>query len=297
MNINNSLHTAGYVILPKKLTVPKQIIHECRTLFVRKKVKYIFNGTSTNGNDKKRYISSIDESSHIEKWLQKTHEQLVRTNLVTGCLFRNSSTVFASAAGCESQPAHCDYLKTHEFLSLLDKPPTFQPTDIKKGDSVLYTKDSNQYTVTVNQIHLDDYPNYYYTIQLPDGTEKQTIFQHLSTIPETENEKNIRRAKIPLIVLISIMDNTVIDVWENSINWMKMADNDIFNPPIQKKTITLQSGQICVLRGDLIHAGSAYADENFRIYSFYNNYNILPDENKVHLFGNQTEWEKEIRLA
>lgn len=297
MNTFNMLHTIGYVILPQKLIVPKQIVNDCAMLFNQKKITYIFNGLSSNENDKKRYMININESSHIHKWLRKTHELLVRHNLVTKCLFLNNYMVFASAAGCKSQPAHCDYFKSQEFLSLLDKSTTLQPNAINNGDCVMYKKETENHVVTIKHVHYDDYPNYYYTIQLPDGTEKQTTCQYLFVIPETEPEKVNRRAKIPLIVLISIMDNTTIDVWENSINWMKMTDNDTFNPPVQKKTITLQSGQICVLRGDLIHAGSAYTNDNYRIYRFYNNYSILPDENKVHLFGNQTDWEKEIRLA
>ena len=293
----NHLHKNGYVILPQKIHVPKHIIRECCSLFTRKKVIYTFNGISTSENDKKRYMSILDESSTIQKWMQKTHEMLVKHKLVTDNLFYDYSTLLACAAGCKSQPPHSDYVKSPEFVSLLDHQDAFQPHTIKKEDCVLYTKEPNPVAVTVKQIHLDDYPNYYYTIKLPDNTEKQTVFQYLSNLPETENEKYIRHTKIPLFVLTAIMDNTTIDVWENSINWMQMADNETFQPSVQKKTLTLQSGQICVFRSDLVHAGSAYSNENIRIYSFYNGYHILPDKNKVYMFGNNTEWEKEIASA
>lgn len=293
-NLVNRLHSSGYVILPQKISVPTPVIDDCRLLFAHKKVKYTFNGISPNANDKKRYMSNIDDTSHIQKWMKKTHDILAKHKLITNNLFYNSSIAFASAAGCMEQPPHCDYPKSPEFACLTDRRVKLQHDMIKRGDYVLYVKDANRIRVTINQIHLDDYPNYYYTIQLPDGTEKQTTFNYLEALPEPEHECNSRREKIPLIVLTAIMDNTKIDVWENSINWMQMNENDTFDPRIRKNTITLQTGQICVLRGDVIHAGSAYADENIRIYSFYNNYTILPDKNKVHVFGDQTVWEKEI---
>jgi hypothetical protein len=129
---------------------------------------------------------------------------------------------------------------------------------------------------------------------LPDGSERQTTIKYLAAIPESANDAISRRQKIPVVVLTAIMDNTCIDVWENSHNWMMLNDNQKFDPQIVKKTVSLKKGQICVLRGDTIHAGSAYAEENIRIYSFYDSYVVLPPKNKVYLIGNQTEWEKEF---
>ena len=177
---------------------------------------------------------------------------------------------------------------------MIDSPKSIVETAIKKGDSVLYTKDSQNTPVTIYQVHKDDYPNYYYTIMMPDGSERQTTFKYLAAIPEPEQHATTRRQKIPIMVLTAIMDNTCIDVWENSHNWMRLNDNQKFDTPVVKKTVNLKKGQICVLRGDVIHAGSAYAEENIRIYSFYDSYVVLPPKNKVYIIGNNTEWEKEI---
>lgn len=290
-NIFADLHSAGYVILPQKISVPKSMVQECRTLFANKKVTYTFNGPTIETNDKKRYVSNIVSTSPL---LQKINDVLVKNSVITNNLQYGSTSVFMSVAGCAAQQPHSDYLKTDDFLALIEPPKSFEESAIKKGDSVVYTKDSQNTHVKINQVHKDDYPNFYYTIMLPDGSERQTTFKYLAAIPESVNDATTRRQKIPIIVLTAIMDNTCIDVWENSHNWMMLKDNQKFDPPIVKKTVNLKKGQICVLRGDTIHAGSAYTEENIRIYSFYDSYVVLPSKNKVYLIGNQTEWEKEI---
>ena len=290
-NIFADLHSAGYVVLPQKISVPKTVVEECHSMFTKKKVNYTFNGPSLETNDKKRYVSNIDSTS---PWLKKIHDALEKNKVITNNLQCGSSSVFLSVAGCAPQQPHSDYLKTDEFLALIDRPKSFEETAIKRGDSLLYTKDSQNIPVKINQVHKDDYPNFYYTIMLPDGSERQTTIKYLAAIHESANDAIARRQKIPVVVLTAIMDNTCIDVWENSHNWMILNDNQKFDPPIVKKTVNLKKGQICVLRGDVIHAGSAYAEENIRIYSFYDSYVVLPPKNKVHLIGNQTEWEKEV---
>jgi hypothetical protein len=290
-NIFADLHSAGYVILPQKISIPKTIVQECRTIFTKKKVTYTFNGPSPDTNDKKRYVSNIVSTSPL---LQKIHDVLTNNNVITNHLQYGSTSVFLSVAGCAPQPPHSDYLKSDDFLALIDTPKSFEESALKRGDSVIYTKDSQNIPVKINQVHKDDYPNFYYTIMLPDCSERQTTFKYLAATPETSNIVTTRQQKIPIIVLTAIMDNTCIDVWENSHNWMRLNDNQKFDQPIVKRTINLKKGQICVLRGDTIHAGSAYAEENIRIYSFYDSYVVLPPKNKVYLIGNNTEWEKEI---
>ena len=174
------------------------------------------------------------------------------------------------------------------------RPKILHAAAIKKDDVLLYTKSSIHAVATVKNVHLDDFPNHYYTIQLADGTEKQTTITYLSNLPETDDAAIARLNKIPVIVLTAIMDNTSIHIWENSHNWMRLHDDQSFEPPVEKKTIILDRGQICVLRGDVIHAGTAYTKENIRMYSFYDSFHVLSNENKVYSIGNKTKWEKEI---
>jgi len=48
----------------------------------------------------------------------------------------------------------------------------------KKNQKVWYIKNKPVPAIITN-IHLDDYPNLYYTILFQDGTEKQTIDKYI----------------------------------------------------------------------------------------------------------------------
>jgi len=74
-NIFADLHSAGYVILPQKISIPKTMVQECRTLFANKKVTYTFNGPSLDLNDKKRYVANIVSTSPV---LQKINDVLAK---------------------------------------------------------------------------------------------------------------------------------------------------------------------------------------------------------------------------
>lgn len=285
------LHRVGYVVLPIKIAVPKNIANECRTLFVQKKVTYTFNGDS---NDKKRYMVDIESSKPLQKWIEKIHGVLQQQKIITVDLQYAHSSAYASVAGCSEQIPHCDYLRSTEFTRLSERPKILHAAAIKKNDVLLYTKGTIHVVATIKNVHLDDFPNHYYTIQLADGTEKQTTITYLSTLPESDADAIARLNKIPVIVLAAIMDNTSIDIWENSHNWMQLHDDQSFEPPAKKNTIILERGQICVLRGDVIHAGTAYTSENIRMYSFYDSFHVLSNENHVYSIGNKTKWEKEI---
>ena len=288
------LHRVGYVVLPNKIAVPKNIANECRSLFVQKKVTYTFNGTSGESNDKKRYMAKIESSTPLQKWIEKIRGVLQQHKIITVDLQYAYSSAYASVSGCSEQVPHSDYLRSSDFTELADCPKILHAAAIKKNDMLLYTKGSIKAVATIKNVHLDDFPYYYYTIQLPDGTEKQTTITYLSNLPETDDAAIARLNKIPVIVLTAIMDNTSIHIWENSHNWMRLHDDQSFEPPVEKKTIILDRGQICVLRGDVIHAGTAYTKENIRMYSFYDSFHVLSNQNKVYSIGNKTKWEKEI---
>jgi hypothetical protein len=292
--IIKQLHNSGYVILPIKISIPKNIEKECRKLFSPKKKAYTFNGAFGETNDKKRYLSMIDTSTIIQTWLDKIHNMLETHMVISTDLHYSHSAAYVSIAGCKQQQPHSDYIHSPAFSSLVDHPKILQPASIKKGDVLLYTKNSCESTVTVTNIHLDDYPNFYYTVQMHDGSEKQTTTAYLSYPTEEEREIISRQNKIPLIILVSIMDHTTIDIWENSHNWMQLHDNESFDPPVVKKTITLEKGEICILRGDVIHAGTGYTKENIRLYSYYDSYSVMTNDNKVYMIDGKTQWEKEI---
>lgn len=49
----------------------------------------------------------------------------------------------------------------------------------KKGDNILYTKNLIPIKGIIKEVHLDDYPNLYFTILLSNGIEIQTIEKYL----------------------------------------------------------------------------------------------------------------------
>ncbi len=51
-------------------------------------------------------------------------------------------------------------------------------TSLKIGDKVLYFKQTCE-LVTILKVHLDDPSEPYFTIQLSNGTEKQTVKKYL----------------------------------------------------------------------------------------------------------------------
>jgi len=295
-NTQTELHTKGYVILQQKVSIQKPIFTACKNLFSNKKITYTFNGPSGGVNDKKRYSANVEKSPKLNTFLKTLHASLEQNKIITNSLYYNYSHAFVSNAGCSEQHAHSDYLKTEEFVKLIESPrSTITDSTIARGDRLLYTKDAqNPQHVNVNQVHLDDYPNYYYTIAMPDGTEKQTTIKYLLCIPDTVEHQLRRLDQIPIVVLTAIMDNTRVDVWENSIGWMKFTTGEEYTVPVTKKTIVLQKGEICIMRGDLIHAGSAYENNNYRLYSYYDNINVMNDTGTVSLVGNDAIWEKQI---
>ena len=295
-NYQKEIHSIGYTILKQKISIPKPILSACKVVFSNKKLTYPYNGPSGNIIDEKRYSIKFAKLQKIDIWLKTLYAGLEKNRVINNKLFYNYSNAFASLAGCNEQQAHSYYLKTKDFVNLINIPDiNIIDNAIKKGDRLLYTKDvQNPQPVTVNQVHLDDYPNYYYTIVMPDGNEKQTTIKYLTGIPDTVQMKHQRLEQIPLIVITSIMDNTRIELWENSIGWMNLSPTDEYNVDVTKKTIVLQKGQVCIMRGDIIQAGSAYNNDNYRLYSYYDNINIMNDDNKCELIGNDAMWEKQI---
>lgn len=294
-NYQKEIHSIGYTILKQKLSIPKPILSACKALFSNKK-KHTYNGPDGNVIDDKRYYIKLANLQKIDIWLKTLYVGLEKNGVINNKLSYNYSNVFSSIAGCNEQEAHSYYLKSNDFVNLINIPDiNIIDNAIKKGDQLLYTKDvQNTQPVTVNQVHLDDYPNYYYTIVMPDGNEKQTTIKYLTGIPDTVQMKHQRLEQIPLIVLTSIMDNTRIELWENSIGWMNLSPTDEYNVAVTKKTIVLQKGQVCIMRGDIIQAGSSYNNDNYRLYSYYDNINIINDDNKCELIGNDAMWEKQI---
>lgn len=59
--------------------------------------------------------------------------------------------------------------------------------------------------------------------------------------------------KCPLLVLVSLMPETYLDIWDIDGNHQKL---------------TLDKGDILIFRADVVHAGSSYINDNIRIHSY-----------------------------
>ena len=73
---------------------------------------------------------------------------------------------------------------------------------------------------------------------------------------------NIDDEYIPLAVLVSLMPNTKIHVWPKSHHITNQSR------PIKRRTIEMNSGDIFIFRGDLVHAGSSYDIDNYRLHAY-----------------------------
>lgn len=83
--------------------------------------------------------------------------------------------------------------------------------------------------------------------------------------------------QMPLAVLVALMPGTTVQVWPGSLRY-----NGYDLDKIQKTSLSLNPGDVFLFRGDLVHAGSAYADENFRLHAV-----LVNPENPVK-YSNQT---------
>lgn len=75
--------------------------------------------------------------------------------------------------------------------------------------------------------------------------------------------------EIPLSAVLALEEtNTGLVVWRKSIR-ISSDDTDISNMKIEKEIVKINRGDILVFRGDLVHAGSGYEEENTRIHCFF----------------------------
>ena len=74
---------------------------------------------------------------------------------------------------------------------------------------------------------------------------------------------------MPLSVIVCLMDETTLNVWPKSIGLSTRADDTLADhEPIKCKVVHLKKGDILAFRGDLVHAGSGYDKDNWRMHAF-----------------------------
>ena len=80
-------------------------------------------------------------------------------------------------------------------------------------------------------------------------------------------------AAVPLLFLLAVEDNTRLEVWPRSHRPRRY--------PILQKTVTLSAGDAVIFRGDLVHAGSAYSEQNVRIHAYIDHPSVPRDQNRT----------------
>lgn len=96
--------------------------------------------------------------------------------------------------------------------------------------------------------------------------------------------------QIPLAVVCSVEDSTI-DIWDGAINWIIPG---AIKKDIPRTTVPLSPGDILVFRGDLIHGGSAYDEENIRVHFYLDSKKHPHTYNMVYTLEGAKEWEKHI---
>ena len=96
--------------------------------------------------------------------------------------------------------------------------------------------------------------------------------------------------EIPLAIVCSVEDSKI-DIWDGAINWIIPG---AIREDIPRKTVPLKAGDILVFRGDLIHGGSAYDEENIRVHFYLDSKKNPHTYNMVYTLEGAKEWEKHI---
>lgn len=89
--------------------------------------------------------------------------------------------------------------------------------------------------------------------------------------------------QMPLAVLVSLMPDTHLHVYDRSIRLSTTAPASLGKKRINRKTVSLGAGDILVFRGDLVHAGSGYEKDNYRLHAYMDSEYVYRTPNRTWL--------------
>jgi len=90
----------------------------------------------------------------------------------------------------------------------------------------------------------------------------------------TEDMLQASDSEKPCGCLVTLTEGTHICVWPGAINYGGLT---------KKRKIDLHPGDVLVFRGDLVHAGGAYTEENYRIHTFLDSRRVSRKKNRTYL--------------
>lgn len=122
----------------------------------------------------------------------------------------------------------------------------------------------NQFILT----HISDElkPADWVAIRSKPGCQDQAA--HTDYVPDLSLAM-VQDSFMPLSVLVCLMPETTLNVWPSSIKLTSLTEELLSKAKvIHCKVEKLEPGDILVFRGDLVHAGSSYENENIRLHAF-----------------------------
>lgn len=131
-------------------------------------------------------------------------------------------------------------------------------------------------------------PNAWVTIHSRPGCQDQAA--HSDYVPDCSLTA-ASDEQMPLAVLVAMMPGTKLNAWPGSTNLVTMSESELKRiKPIQCKEETLNPGDILVFRGDFVHAGSGYDEDNYRLHAFLDSEFVPREPNRtwlIHSHGGQ----------
>ena len=92
---------------------------------------------------------------------------------------------------------------------------------------------------------------------------------------------------MPLACLVALSDGTKLCVYNYGINMIKTDSNiTAISQRITPMTLLLKAGDVVVFRGDLIHAGGEYDEDNYRLHAYIDSNRVPRTPNRTFVVKN-----------
>lgn len=97
----------------------------------------------------------------------------------------------------------------------------------------------------------------------------RTQFAHTDYVPTPEFVQALSDQKIPILLFAALEDNTTITIWPGSSGRFHTPRSvDGVNSLILPEHAPIPKGSVLIFRPDLVHAGSSYEMENYRLHAY-----------------------------
>jgi len=107
---------------------------------------------------------------------------------------------------------------------------------------------------------------------------------HCDYVPSTDMLQ-VSDDQIPLAVIVALMPSTKIHIWPQSCYKNKRNKK----MKIEKLTLELEPGDVFVFRGDLVHAGCAYENDNYRLHTYMDSLLVSRTHNRTWLIDKHAD--------